>query len=515
MNYDVFICHSSKDKTTANTICGWFEENGVTCWIAPRNVQPGSIYAEEIMDGIESSLSVLLILTENSNESQHVRNEIEQGMKREKVIFTVLLENIKPSKALDYYTSTSQWVEAWTPPLKEKIIELSGIIKALRGRNIKKHVSPVPDPVPKPGPVGPDLPDPGGPNPEPGKEFDELLVILSDQMEKHAFEKAESTITKILVIDPDNQEALYAGALIDKKRGFGKIKSISTPGIPINAFFTSDGRKIIAGCRGVIGKPPTGKSPSVIIWDILSEQKLTEYSIQTAGIPIFMDLSTEQQSILIADPFKIYLISISNGKITSEFQTDHFQCASFLPGGLRAVTGGEELLLWDLELESVMYRFKGNIGRTQSLAVTLDGKTLITGGKDGEIRSWDLQAKKEIWRLDRYQTDFRSMAVSSDGKQILAGNSKIICLLDLTTGDELVTFPGHNGCLCIAISPDGQKALSGGTDNILRYYDLKEQVRIRNYQTTGSWTGSVGFSPDGRFAFSGDLGNINIWALPG
>ena len=41
MAHDVFISHSSKDKQTADAICHYLEQNGIRCWIAPRDILPG------------------------------------------------------------------------------------------------------------------------------------------------------------------------------------------------------------------------------------------------------------------------------------------------------------------------------------------------------------------------------------------------------------------------------------------------------------------------------------------
>lgn len=45
MAHDVFISHSSKDKSVADAVCSMLEQHRVRCWIAPRNVIPGKNYA--------------------------------------------------------------------------------------------------------------------------------------------------------------------------------------------------------------------------------------------------------------------------------------------------------------------------------------------------------------------------------------------------------------------------------------------------------------------------------------
>ncbi|MDR0948902.1 MAG: toll/interleukin-1 receptor domain-containing protein, partial [Lachnospiraceae bacterium] len=44
MAYDVFISHSSVDKSIANAICHTLEANGMRCWIAPRDIPAGTNY---------------------------------------------------------------------------------------------------------------------------------------------------------------------------------------------------------------------------------------------------------------------------------------------------------------------------------------------------------------------------------------------------------------------------------------------------------------------------------------
>jgi hypothetical protein len=510
MQYDVFICYSSKDRTTADTICSLLEKNGVTCWIAPRNVKPGTHYGEEIVNAIASSLSLLLILSENANLSVHVRNEIELGVTRSKVIFPVRIKkDLQPSNSLVYYISTSQWVEAWTSPLEQKMIELSAVIKALsEGKNDTGRQE---DPVP-------DI-DRGDNDQQISilpKGLDELEVILANQLEEHSFDYAGSTISAILAIDRDNPAALNAQTTVDKQHGFGKIKSFHGPGIGINAFFTHNRNRMIAGFGGITGTSPTAKPPTIIGWDLDSGQRIFEHPIQRPWKPTCLALSPDGQNILIGDLYGIYQINAITGKIISDYyKASWTQCIAYLPEGNKAITGGIELLLWDLDLGSSIYQFKGHNGRIQSLAVAPDGKLAVTGGEDATIRLWDLKGKKEIWCKDGFKVNFQSIAISRDGKQVIAGGNNIIRLLDLCTGEEMQNFKGHKGyTLSLAFSPDGQQVISGGTDDILRIWDIKNGHQIRGYVVSGSWTGSVGFSKDGRYASSGDGSDVNIWALP-
>jgi hypothetical protein len=52
MSPDVFICHSSKDKNAVNMVLTAIESSGYSCWIAPRDIRPGRMYPEEIVEAI-------------------------------------------------------------------------------------------------------------------------------------------------------------------------------------------------------------------------------------------------------------------------------------------------------------------------------------------------------------------------------------------------------------------------------------------------------------------------------
>ena len=52
MSHDVFISYASEDKAIANAICSFIESRRVRCWIAPRDIMPGSSYGSSIIYAI-------------------------------------------------------------------------------------------------------------------------------------------------------------------------------------------------------------------------------------------------------------------------------------------------------------------------------------------------------------------------------------------------------------------------------------------------------------------------------
>jgi len=82
VSYNVFVSYASRDKKIADAVCAKLEERGVRCWIAPRDIVPGSSYAESIVKAINESRCMVLIFSADANRSSHVKREVEQVVHR-------------------------------------------------------------------------------------------------------------------------------------------------------------------------------------------------------------------------------------------------------------------------------------------------------------------------------------------------------------------------------------------------------------------------------------------------
>lgn len=129
---DIFISYSSKDERIANEICVAFENEGLNCWIAPRNIHVGKEYGGEIIKGIEESKVFFLCLSKAANESQHVLREVERAVNRKMPVIVYQHEETVLSKSLEYFLASTQW---FVPGENNGMDELIQIVKKLRGKS--------------------------------------------------------------------------------------------------------------------------------------------------------------------------------------------------------------------------------------------------------------------------------------------------------------------------------------------------------------------------------------------
>lgn len=134
MAHEVFISYTTQNKTAADGVCAGLERERLRCWIAPRDVLPGSNYGESIINAIESARVVVLIFSSASNFSQAVHREMERAMHFAKPIIPFRLEDVPVTKGMEFYLASCHWLDAMSPPIEQHISRLASAVHGLLGR---------------------------------------------------------------------------------------------------------------------------------------------------------------------------------------------------------------------------------------------------------------------------------------------------------------------------------------------------------------------------------------------
>jgi len=143
MGHDVFISHAAKDKATADAVCAALETNGIRCWIAPRDILPGESWASSTLRGIATCRMMVLVFSAAANGSAHIRREVERAVHHGMPIAPIRIQDAMPAGDLEYFLSSSHWMDALTPPLEQHLRTLAAKVRALLEMDAS---SPVPAP---------------------------------------------------------------------------------------------------------------------------------------------------------------------------------------------------------------------------------------------------------------------------------------------------------------------------------------------------------------------------------
>src|SRR3954451_12563641 len=152
MNALIFLSYSSKDKLLTDAICSRLENQNIRCWIAPRDVNPGADYSNQIADALERSTAMVMVFSSGSNSSRHVKSEIDRAFSLGKVIIPFRVENVELDKGLAYYLSKTHWLDALTKPFDQHIDRLAATIRKVSGIDAATEfpTQPIPPPPIRP-----------------------------------------------------------------------------------------------------------------------------------------------------------------------------------------------------------------------------------------------------------------------------------------------------------------------------------------------------------------------------
>ncbi|HEV3164493.1 MAG TPA: ATP-binding cassette domain-containing protein [Isosphaeraceae bacterium] len=118
---DVFISYSKHNRAIADEICHHLEAAGVRCWIAPRDIPPGGVWASWIIEAIRQSRVLLVVFSSHANASRQVMREVERAAHYGVAILPFRVEDVTPQGEMEYYLSALHWLDAMSPPLERHI----------------------------------------------------------------------------------------------------------------------------------------------------------------------------------------------------------------------------------------------------------------------------------------------------------------------------------------------------------------------------------------------------------
>jgi TolB-like protein/predicted Zn-dependent protease len=107
----VFVSYASHDAAIAQKVCSALEKAGFPCWIAPRNVVPGTMYADGIVHAIDESVILVLILSAQAVASAHVGREIERAVSKRHPVVALRIDAAPLTAAFEYFLNQSQWID--------------------------------------------------------------------------------------------------------------------------------------------------------------------------------------------------------------------------------------------------------------------------------------------------------------------------------------------------------------------------------------------------------------------
>ncbi len=199
------------------------------------------------------------------------------------------------------------------------------------------------------------------------------------------------------------------------------------------------------------------------------------------------------------------------------------RCIAFTPDGRILATGGDDrkIQFWDMTERQVMMTLSLEDTAAHSLIFSQDGKTLVTGSYR-KIKVWNISTKEELSCIDvelqhslmGHSHIVSSLALSKNGKILVsASKDKTIKIWHLKRGELIRTIKGHIDRVCaVALSKDEQIIASGSADKTIKLWHLETGELLSTFTGHKDTVTALAFADKGNILVSGSLDKtIKIW----
>ena len=198
--------------------------------------------------------------------------------------------------------------------------------------------------------------------------------------------------------------------------------------------------------------------------------------------------------------------------IRDKVHSDHIYSVAITPNGKKVVSGSnlKPIKIWDIESGECLKTLEVYSGWINSIAITPNGKKVVLGSRNGTITIWDIESGNKCLQTLEGHTGTTSysvtvaVAITPNGKKVISGSDdKTIKIWDIESGECLQTLEGHTGTIySVAITPNGKKVVSGSRDETIKIWDIESGECIYTIDNTAK----VSIDKDGYFR--GELEDI-------
>jgi WD40 repeat protein len=378
--YDVFISHSKKDKAVARDLANRLKKDGLKVTWEEENLQ--------------SSRALILVMSKAAVAEDWVKLE------RQTLLFR------------DSTNSRRRFI-----PILSEDCEIPGIIDQFAYMDWREKS---------------------------GKEYKKLLAACCTD---EAISSEGLVIKKAMALKEHN----------------GPVYSLAV---------TPDGKRVVSG----------SSDNTLKVWGLESGQCIVTLKGHSRDVNVLALTPGGERLVSGSDDSTLKVWDLLSGHCLATFKghTQEVSNVAITPNGENIVSISTDKTLKVWELKSGNCLLTNDIGDSTGffvqLAITPDGKQAISryGLSDHFIGIWNIETGENLMTLEGHTDTVKGVAVTPDGKKLVSSSEdKTLKVWDLESGQCLATFKGHTGPLYgVAVAPDGKRVVSGSYDNTLRVWEL-------------------------------------------
>ncbi len=314
-----------------------------------------------------------------------------------------------------------------------------------------------------------------------------------------------------VAITPDGKRVASASGpqvhLWDIDSGKEVRRLLGHSGDVLAVALSNDGSRVFSG----------GADRTVRVWDARTGKELQVFKDQTAAVTC-LAITPDGQRVVCGDMsgmIRDRILDTNNGR-AFQAGSKAIRAIALSADGKRLVTSGDDPVLhvFDGDTGRHLTRLEGHTDSVLGLAYSHDGNRIASGSGDRTTKLWDTHTGQPILTLRDLPVTVYSVALSGDGKRVVMGSLlNTVKVWDLGLRPESWTSLRRPGAvIAVALSGDGQRAAGAGQDGDLVFWDMGTGFEVSPPNGHRGDVLAVALDRDGGRAVSGGVdGKVKVW----
>ena len=437
--YDVFLGHSSKDKPAVRELAERLKGDGLRVWLDEWVIQPGDSIPLAIEQGLESSRTLVLVMSRNAFASEWVTLERHTALFRDP---TNQQRRFIPLRLDDAPIRDSIRQFAYVDWRDKSRWQYDRLIRACKAAGL------------------------GSIDTQQEHHFDSVRVVVghSDAVESVAIGRHGHT-----AVSGSMDRTIRVWDLTHKS--CERTLRGHTGGV-LGVAITPNEERVISGSQDT----------TVRLWNLQTGE--SQHVMRGHSGPVVSVAASD--SIIVSGSYDrtLRLWDLQSGNCIAVL-TGHLRSVigvAITAHGTRAVSCSRDgsVRVWELDSRKCVRSFDSRFDDYDTpnvikrVAVTPDEQRAVSGFRDGTVRVWDLDDGRVIGILEGHTTSVMSTAVNCDGRFAVSSSADgTIRVWSILSGDSVVVRRGQFAdATSIAVSDNGQRIIAGSADGSVRLLDV-------------------------------------------
>jgi WD40 repeat protein len=236
----------------------------------------------------------------------------------------------------------------------------------------------------------------------------------------------------------------------------------------------------------------TGGFQRVIVWDFAEKKMIREIGDPLVGDITGVAWSVDGEALFVADGVAggagfLHRIGLSDGDapVTWKGHDDTIYSLKVSPDGKYLLSGGADknVRLWDVATRSLVAGLEGHTNHVLAVCFNKDGSRIASAGADREIKIWDVANREQIISLGDKKSTYTSLDWSGGDHLVVATDKGAVSIytefkvhegVQRSVGAKEKKLNAVSEMLnAVCVSPDGTRIFGAGFEGNVHAWDAK------------------------------------------